>query len=257
MTALNTPPLIEAIFELRWGELSPGEFTFSQDEQSLFPGKVSTAAGSKGFSRCEMVNTNQGPVPIPSLVSHRFRQAENSWPCFQVGLGIFTVNQVTEGYDWDSFKNEIQKGIEIYNQAAPEKLNSAADTLNLVLRYQDAFFPEEGTSVEKFIESHFKINANLPDSFLGHESINRGDSSINFQVNTATNTPKGQISIRIVNAIIAGKPGLLMETIVSSKAVDAVDGELNSNALLQWTEKAHDLQKHSFKTLIKKSAYSC
>jgi uncharacterized protein (TIGR04255 family) len=256
MTTLENPPLIEAIFELRWGEVASGELAYSQEEQSLFAGKVSASAASKGFGMCEMPQPGGAPVSLPMVVSHRFRESKDAWPCYQVGLGIFTANQAAKGYSWSSFKKAIGAGIGIYNQAAPEQLNSVKDTLQITLRYQDAFFPDARKMVKEYLNEHFNIEAGLPSSFLDNKNLDKEKSSVNIQFNTNTNTPRGNVAIRIANAIISGRPGLLLEIAVISKAKDAIDGELNKDALLNWVESAHELQKHSFDTLVLKSAYS-
>ena len=105
------------------------------------------------------------------MVSHRFRSKENTWPCYQVGLGIFTVNQVKDGYDWPPFKESIKTGLEIFNQADPEKMDKVKDSLSVVLRYQDGFYPKEGESIEKYLEKHFHVKAELPDEFLNNKNI--------------------------------------------------------------------------------------
>ncbi len=256
MSTLKHPPLIEAIFELRWGEVAPGELTYTQEEQSLFAGKVSASAALQGFTRCETMKQGGSPISLPMSVSHRFRKAENKWPCYQVGLGIFTANQVADGYSWLSFKEAIATGIEIYNEAEPEQLRSVKNTLQITLRYQDAFFPGPKETVKEYLNEHFNIEAGLPESFMQSANIDEGKSSVNIQFNTNTNTPKGNISINIANAFINGRSGLLMEIVVSSRAKDAIEGELNDDALLNWTQKAHMLQQHSFETLVLKSAYS-
>jgi len=256
MSDLKHPPLIEAIFELRWGEVTPGELTYTQEEQSLFAGKVSASAASKGFTRSEILKQSEIPVSLPMTVSHRFRKAENEWPCYQVGLGIFTANQVADGYSWLSFKKAIGTGIKICNQAEPEQLNSVKDTLKITLRYQDAFSPGAKKTVKEYLNEHFNIEAGLPESFMENESLDDKEGSVNIQFNTNTNTPKGNIGIKIANAVIGGRPGLLLETVVTSRAKDAIDGALSEEALLSWVEKAHMLQKHSFRTLVLKSAYS-
>jgi hypothetical protein len=138
MTALPNPPLIEAIFELRWGEITQEQYSYTPEERSLFAGKISAAMAAHGFVITELVQQQLSFI-LPMQVTHRFRMQSNSYPCFQVGLGIFTANQIKEGYDWDSFKQSIKTGLDIYNQAEVGKLDSIKDTLTLSLRYQDAF----------------------------------------------------------------------------------------------------------------------
>jgi len=253
MTKLENPPLIEAIFELRWGESAPGQFSYSQDEQSLFAGKVSASAASKGYGLTEYVHQN--PVALPMAATHRFRSKKDVWPCFQVGLGLFTVNQTKNGYGWSSFKASVKSGLEIYNQAEPNKLNSVKNSLVLALRYQDGFFPEQGDSIEEYLAEHFKVKAGLPNSFLDTDSLDRAKSGVHLNIRVESKKPKGSVVITVANAIINGQPGLLMETIVESKVSDALQGQIDIDSILEWAGEAHDLQKHSFKTLISPSAY--
>lgn len=253
MTTLENPPLIEAIFVLQWGEVAPGQFSYTQDEQTLFIGRMSASASSKSYKITENIQQNQ--FMIPRLVTHRFRQQENSHPCFQVGLGIFTVNQVKDNYNWSSFKESIKTGLEIYSEAEPNKLNDIKDTLSLSLHYQDAFFPENNISTEEYLKEYFHVSAGLPELFFEKPEINRSKININIAINVETLNPKGTIVVNIANAIINDQSGLLMQTIVESKANDNFNGEMGTNEIMKWLEQAHDLQKHSFEILVKSSAY--
>ena len=82
-------PLIEAIFEIRWGRKDQNSFEYSNNEQSLFPGQISAHASNEGFTEVESFNF--GPAPsralIPQRITHRFRVGPNTWPCIQLGLG--------------------------------------------------------------------------------------------------------------------------------------------------------------------------
>jgi uncharacterized protein (TIGR04255 family) len=254
MTTLTDPPLIEAIFQLRWGEVSPGQFSYSQDEQTLFAGKISAAAATNGFSAIQSVQQNV-PLKLPLMVTHRFRKQDNTWPCYQVGLGIFTVNQTKEGYDWPSFMEAIKTGIHIFEQAEQGKLHAVKNSLSMQLLYQDAFFPESSISIEQYLKDHFKINAGLPDVFLNSADIDRTKSAINIRINVDTTNPKGVVTITVANAIINDQPGLLMETIVTSSIKNDLDGKVDTDIILNWAQQAHEIQKHSFKTLINPSAY--
>ena len=106
MSVLENAPLIEAIFELRWGELSPGNFSYTDEESSMLPLHISIAASKHGF---DFIETQSNP-PFPFFVTHRFRKSENSWPCIQLGTGIFTVNQVNDNYNWEEFSIGFECG---------------------------------------------------------------------------------------------------------------------------------------------------
>lgn len=252
MPVLNNPPLIEAIFELRWGEISPGRFQYHQNEESLFAGMFSASAKNKGFVVVENIQNN---LSHPMIVSHRFRKQQNTWPCFQVGLGIFTVNQTKEQYSWDSFKNSIEEGLEVFDNTNSSLINSVKDTLSVSLRYQDAFFPDETEVIEQFLEKHFNINFGLPSSFLENSDLNGKHHSVNFNVEVGLEKPHGVVRITIAKAIINDKPGLIMETTVHSKAKEVIKNDIALADLMEWAEQAHDIQTHAFNTIINPTAY--
>ncbi len=256
MTTITSPPLIEAIFELRWGEVVPGQFSYTPDEQSLFAGKISASAALKGYGITENIQQN-APFSMPMFISHRFRKQGNEWPCFQLGLGVFTVNQVAEGYDWSPFKDSIKIGLAIYNQAEANKLESVKETLTLSLRYHDAFFPKEDVPTEDFLKEHFNVNVGFPENFLESSDINRTKSNVDISIDIETINPKGMMIIRITNAIINDQSGLLMETIVHSKLMDGLNSGVDTDSIMAWLEQAHDLQKHSFAKLVNWSPYPC
>ncbi len=252
MPIIDNAPLIEAIFELRWGEIALGNFQYSDEERSLFAGKFSVAAANHGFKVIERV---PGFANMPMMVSHRFRTKENVWPCFQIGLGIFTVNQTKDNYSWDLFKKSIKTGLEVFNQVDSELLNKTKDSLVMSLKYQDAFFPNQNESIEEYLKNHFNVNVSLPASFSAKASLDDKYSAVNLIINIFSNEPKGTLVITISNAIINDQPGLIMETIIQSSARDIFECSSGINSILDWSEEAHDLQKHSFINLIKPSAY--
>tara|TARA_B110000196_G_C21115606_1_gene650330 strand:- start:800 stop:1576 length:777 start_codon:yes stop_codon:yes gene_type:complete len=255
MSTLKSPPLIEAIFEVHWGETHPGQFNFSQEEQSLFPIKFSSFASANGFSFQELVNNGafHGAV-LPRLVSHRYRKQADKWPCYQTGLGVFTVNQIADGYDWTDFHVDIKKGTSIFFQALGAQLKDVANTGYAQLKYQDAFFQKDEESLESFLKSTFNVNISLPSSFFDKDEIKKSYSSINFTSSIESLSPKGRVDIVIANAIISGKPGILMETVVTSKISDISQKiEYLADDIMNWSDSAHKLQKHAFSTLIKKS----
>jgi uncharacterized protein (TIGR04255 family) len=253
MTKMNNPPLIEAICELHWGETHPGQFNFSQEEQSLFPMKFASFANTKGFKIQELVPNGAPPnVPLPSLVSYRYRKSHNTWPCYQTGLGVFTVNQLADGYDWNTFKADISNGIDIFTSSIEDKLSSVIDTGKIQLKYQDAFYLDGEENVEEFLQSTFNIKASLPASFLEKDEIKSNYSAINFTTSIDVTDPKCTIHIIIASVIFGSRPGLLLETIITSNISDLdVDASTIQEKINVWIESAHQLQKHSFSTLIK------
>jgi len=258
MPAIKNAPLVEAIFEIRWGSKGQNSFEFSQDEQSLLPGKVDAFAAEAGFPLSEPIGAPAGPnnIGLPQRISYRFRPGENQYPCLQLGMGIFTVNQLESGYSWNSFLSSIKDGVKILLKANPGRLARLPDSACLALRYQDAFYPsDEGCTSQAFIVKHFNVDASLPDNFLGDNRLNPSKSDLSFKISTDVKEPEGRITVFITDAIISGKRGLLMETIVESPIGNFSLNSISENHVTDWCEKAHQLQKHAFETLIKPSAY--
>jgi hypothetical protein len=74
MSKIENSPLIEAMFELRWGEKQPGNFKFNRDEMDLLPGVFSQAIKQTGYGVTERLPK----VPdIPAIPKNRFRKAPN------------------------------------------------------------------------------------------------------------------------------------------------------------------------------------
>lgn len=255
MPNIPNAPLIEAIFELRWGKLSNNSFQYS-NEETLFAGKVSSSAASLGYEYLEhLTQPNQPPISLPHNVTHRFRRDKDHWPCFQVGLGIFTANQIDRGYEWEEFLRAIKTGLDIVTNADKNHLSNVRDTLQFVLRYQDGFETDGNKNTIGYLKDHFNMTIELPPTFLQESRIEVANSQINSRVILGTTEPVGNIEIGVINATIRNRPGILMETTVVSRATETVDS-LTIESIAQWADQAHELQRHSFKELIDKSAYA-
>lgn len=253
MSKIIEAALTEVIFELKWGENSPGNFKYSQEEQQLLPGKVSVAAMKAGYPLV-LPLLKSGLSPMPFSPTHRFLSKENTWPCLQLGLGIFTVNQVNEGYAWSTFKEDIEKGLQVMSEANPNILNDIIDTASVALNYQDAFYPTETETIEKYLEEHFQIIVKLPNLFLENSNINDNINSINVNLTIPSHKPEGIISILLANGMINGTPGLILRTTIQSKLSTILKDEDFIGSIATWSEEAHDVQKHAFETLVEHNA---
>ncbi len=254
MSTLINAPLVEAVFELKWGRESENSFQYSQEEKQFFPGQINVAAAKEGYS-IVMPLLKGGPIDLPQVLSHRFLTAENTWPCIQLGLGAFTVNQTNDGYDWESFKSAINQGLQIFNEADSRKFNSILNTASVALLYQDAFYPDDVESIEAYLETNFHVITKLPDSFLASTDISDSLSSISMNFTIPSIKPQGVVQIMIAHALVDGNPGLIMRTTVESKLATIFADDDFIGSIMNWSEEAHDMQRHSFKTLINPIAY--
>ncbi|MCU7812243.1 MAG: TIGR04255 family protein [Candidatus Thiodiazotropha sp. (ex Notomyrtea botanica)] len=257
MGKIKNSPLVEAIFELRWGEIQPGKLSFPKEESDFFPGIFSQSVRDMGFSYYEQVNSGEIRPALPFDVKHRFRQSQHSWPCFQIGLGIFTANQIgnlsvesgDDEYDWVTFKPFIMSGLTALDKSYPSGLeNLARPKANL--RYQDGFILEEGETLESFVSNKIKADLKIAHVFTDEPSISDSCKDIKLDITYETKRPQGSISISLISALIHGQRGIVIDTSVIS---DFSSGDLSVELFDQWCEESHDLQRHTFNTLIRTS----
>ncbi len=254
MGKIDNSPLIEAIFELKWG-MTKDQFEFKKDEADLFPGMFYQAVKEIGFDKNEQVNIEPGRPRFPLEVNHRFRKSQNGWPLFQIGLGIFTANQIgdisieatkDEQYDWDTFKPTIISGLSALNNTYPNGINSLINP-KVSLRYQDGFILSEGETIESFVNNKIQANINISSVFTDQKDIKKDSKEVNINLVYETTRPNGFITISVITALIKGEKGIIIDTAVSSNFESE---HLSVNALEEWCEQAHDLQRHAFETLI-------
>lgn len=252
MATLPNAPLIEAWFQLRWGKVGTGaagkaqEFELPIEDTDFFPGQFREVAVAEGYSCVERINPHLG-IPVPHIVTYRFRKAENDWPCYQIGLGIFTVNQVNDGYEWEKFKDDVLKGLKILDKGHPLGLRKL-DTMGVLLQYRDAFVFNEGEEPLSFLSKNFEIGFKPPSDFLAFEPIQDDITGIRIAFNLTTDKPKGSLILELHQGIINGQPGIIMDTIVRSS--DGHNFSLEFVPISDWLEEAHNIQRHAFKTLI-------
>lgn len=246
MSTLSKAPLVEAIVEIRWGRTEKNSggnvlFNFDKEDTNFFPGQFHGVAAKNGFVFVETINEHL----LPHLVNYRFRKNPDVWPCYQIGLGLFTINQINNGYDWETYKQDVIAGIEMLNEGHPltlEKLliNSAE------LRYQDAFFLEEDESPSEFLRKKLNIGFKAPDEFINMLSCLDEDvhgHHLSFQVKTTV--PEGMIRLEIFQGRINGKNGFVMNTIMRSEMQS-----ITIDNFTDWLENAHSTQKLTFEKIV-------
>lgn len=251
MGTLSEAPLMEAIIEIRWGKhkLEPNKpvvFEFPPEDTDFFPGQFRDVSKSRGFDFHERVNIEFPPL-IPHVVKYRFRRAKGLWPCYQIGLGVFTVNQVNEGYDWITFRKDILTGLEMLDKGHPVGLGSLP-LIGIEMRYQDGFIFSQNETPSQFLDDKLNIKFGLPEDFFKSTSIQKivREHNINFSINVSR--PEGVLLIKLTEGLINAQPGFIMETTVRS--ADKSKPTSNIDSIETWLEEAHDIQKYTFKTLI-------
>jgi uncharacterized protein (TIGR04255 family) len=253
MTDLSNAPLLEAWMQLRWGTIQKGppsanitEFTFTPDDLDYFVGQFREVARREEFVHIERLTPSM-ISPLPHAVTHRFRKQPNSWPCLQIGLGIFTVNQVNDGYGWEKFKQDVLRGLVLLDSGHPLGLGKLPK-LGVELSYRDGFVFKEGETSIDFVTGNLHVGFKPPADFLAYPHLNQEPSGISIHFKHNVSKPQGELIVEIKQGLINGQPGMIMDTIVRSTGDHSPDFE--TNTIAAWLEEAHDLQRHAFKSLI-------
>ena len=251
MPSLPNAPLVEAIFELRWGEAAtnpdqPTTWIFSEEDSEFFPGEFYRVAREAGFASIE--RPNPPGVSFPHMVSHRFRQAPGKWPCYQIGLGLFTANQIKDGYRWNDFKSVIRQGLTLLDRGHPRGLNGLPPFW-VELRYRDAFRLGPRETPADFIANKLTVRVEPPSEFLAGRNLEQETlAPIRIGLEIHASAPPATVIIDLMQAQIQNEPGFVMDTIVRSIPPDCPPFALED--LDAWLEDAHRIQKHAFETLI-------
>lgn len=252
---LARAPLVEVITELRWGRATRTpdgkiSFTFSEDDTTFFVGKFHSVAKERGFSTVERANVFlQG---APHVVTHRFRNAPNTWPCYQVGIGTMTMNQVNEGYKWESYKQTVLSGLEMLDKAHPSGLEKLP-RIGVDLKYQDGFLFEENETPGEFLQKKLNFGFEIPQQVLTNEALRSPKvtaNNIGFEL--ALQKPLGILAVSLNQVLLHNKPAFLMET--SVRSIESMCPEFTRKAMEAWLEEAHNVQRMAFQSFIN-SAY--
>lgn len=255
MTILPDAPLIEVIAEIRWGSIQSEsaesvEIHFTEQERDFFPGQFKSVAKDNGFEYLETINKG---IPLPHIVSYRFRKEPNTWPCYQIGKGIFTVNQINDGYEWETFKQDFINGLNFLDKSYPSEGLKSIHAMGIELRYQDAFLFEDGECSADFIRNKLNLGFSPPDELFKFDNIKNTPAQNGISFVLQCEKPLGVLIVNIKEGKINGIPGLVVETTVRSN--DDNKPDFNLEALSSWIEDAHDVQRHSFQSVINPIAY--
>ena len=163
----ENPPLIEVIVEVHWemqrlpsmdGAIDPFYFDFVD--------KFRIAVKKKGFIFEEDI-TPPG-VPIEFLGNQpvkRFRRKEKTWPLFQIGPGVMTVNIIPPYQGWEAFIPSIRDGLNaLFN--THKGLKKSVKINRLVLRYINGFDKKFGMNhMGIFVDKKLNLSVPIPSGF--------------------------------------------------------------------------------------------
>lgn len=252
MSKLKNAPLIEVIFELKWGKTTQKDneliIEFSQEEQALMPGKFQLYAEGAGFGYLEVIKNQP---PIPHLVKYRYRERPESYPLYQLGNGIFAINQTDIGgfeYDWDDFKAHIDKGVKLFEQSYPFPIKDLP-LIEIQLRYRDAIEAQDNECILAFVNENLNVgNLILPPDLTDNEDIDTECPNASLTLQVGCKKPNGQIICQINQGLKDGKKAFIFDFIIISKV--NVFAEITSQTLIDWCTEAHKHHQTIFKAIF-------
>ena len=252
MTTLANAPLIEVAAEIRWAALSTGPdgettVAFTEEERAAIAESLHRVL-SQTLPHSE---TFAAPLEdVPFSLSRRYRPAADKWPVVQTGLGTVAINQVTDGYSWDSFRSTVVDAFSLVTSALQAVYPDGPPYLGIELMYVDGLHMDAGETPEAFL--HTKMRARLlpPPEFLTAPFMmpqpNVTSASLSFEI--GLKEPPGVLTVELQHeSRIFGRPGFIMDTRVRSIG-DVV--EYSPDGIGIWLDAAHVVQQHAFRTLI-------
>jgi uncharacterized protein (TIGR04255 family) len=260
MSRLAKAPLIEVIFTISWGKLAEGmvlpkqsvnglnpiSVNFTQDQFMILPGQFAAKIAAEGFTEIQAAPPAQGfhTGPAPQM---RFVRPGDPTKIYQIGVGVFCVNHLREGYDWASFKALAMKGVESFISAFPQGIQTT-DILSIELRYRDGLPFEAGETALDFLAGKMQLKLVAPEKLFSYEGLDSTivGSKINFGV--MAKKPNAMFVLDLLQGAWEGGNGYILDAIVKSTPYENISFDLSF--ISTWLEQAHDLQKHSFETVI-------
>jgi len=239
-------PLVEVIFEIRWGKTDNElDFNFDEEEITLFAGQFRSESKAK-FPFYKKVN-EQASLLSPFMVKHQFWSAESKWPCIQIGLGILTVNLDNEDYDWELFKDTCIEALSFLDNTHHLGL-SELSVIGVELRYQDAYLLKKDQPDDDFVRNTTQITFDLPEGLLDSDMLSPVVKNHHMEFSVPVTDPVGVLISKLDKGLVNGEPGFIQNTVLRS--VDANCPVSNIDVFSEWLEAAHAVQQHVYQKLI-------
>lgn len=252
MTTLSKAPLVEVVTQIRWGVAESNEsgefshYVFSKTEETALPDVFARVLAEAGFGVVE--DFAPGYADVQFSASRRYRRDPGQWPAYQSGLGVFTINQSNDDYDWEKYKADVLRGFELLLEALKEFYVTPPPFIGAELLYLDVFPVEGDQNPYEFLRKKFKVRSAPPKEFLSAPFLKKPEplsASLSFDLRITE--PLGMLTLSLEHVRTRVRSEYLMETSVLSFP----DGlTFSREGLGQWLEAAHEVQRHAFGTLI-------
>lgn len=253
---LKHKPLVEAIFEVRWGHPQTpqgvtGPLQFHDPHYQIMLGRLFDHFKQAGYDYYERLDAADIPEIFSGhVVQHRFRAGQNKWPLVQVGKGILTVNDV-ENYDWDKdFFDRCVAAVKTLHDKHPENMVGMPFQM-IGLRYIDAYpFDFTKNDLFSFYKNKMSLDLGLPSRLLSSVKLSGNPLSFGSEFGYGISQPKGQLNFKTARGkdITNQRELVLWETEVRSLGEDVPKGV---DGIASWLKASHEVTSAWFFELIK------
>lgn len=242
ISKLPNAPLQEVIFELRW------KLDFDPESQNKTDKEFQFAFAN--FSALSANKLKYRVILKPSFIPdslfknrpvYQFWAGENKYPVFQLGPGVFTVNETEKNYEWKYFRNLVLEGMDWLQNSYSNKLEFSV----VELRYIDTIEVDDRNQkdLSKFIADNLKIEITnkIIDGKLDDIQLHQ-----RFKIDN-----ENHLSLLIANGIKNSNQSLAVILQTSYNKTSNISLE----NLTSWIDTAHDTCSSLFKKMISKNLY--
>jgi len=240
---LINAPLKEVLIELHW------DLDFISEEGIEIDSSFEKAVikFTQGCQQEYQVVTilkpaNIPPTAYPHRVTHRFQKVLGQHPLYQMGPGVFTINDNNKNYKWVDFRQMIEFGINCLQESYDRPLVLSKVELRYVDRVSPFIF--EDSDKFSFIGENFGIN---PSQFqVGDNSLTEFQILQRFQA-------KNDSILTII--LTTGLDQESRDELIEWHTFVTNTKRLSWESLLGWIETAHNLCSTTFKNMLSSKLY--
>jgi len=249
---LTQPPLIEAVFELKWTVGEPGSPILPgvvvDPEYQLFVGMLYEAIRETYPVHTKLPLAEMPAEMVPHRVQHQFRPGEQAWPLLQAGPGIVTANMAPEQqeYHWTDFGPRVADAVKAVWTSHPRsaELHPAA----VVLRYIDGIEFDYGKESILAPLACLGVNLGVDTEVCAKVGATGLPRTLDLRVSLVLEQVGSVLEARYVTGVMKGKPALIWETVVLAQdaAVPTTPEEI-----VKWAETAHETCREWFRASVR------
>jgi len=244
---LTKPPILEAIFEMRW-DLAPVPNSQVRRDPAypLLYGRMYDRF-KKDFGVVEDLPSVQAhPDASPYVVRHRMRKAADKWPLVQVGPGVITINEGKD-YSWEKFREEIVRFFEAFTDFYP----ASTFPLNIVkteLRFINGIEINDKENPLQFLAEKLHTKIELDAALFAPNKVSPTPEGITLNMGFSIQQPEGKAMLGIGSGEIMDKPAMLQQMLLQSVGESAPQ---DLGSLDPWLDSMHKIAKNWFETLCR------